>query len=106
MESLIPALGYRKRYPTEIHADVNPYDPPQSDSKPLPQFAPPNSRKSNLWSLLVPAFVGGLIGSALLAPLTRGPGDPTGHGIAFGLGGLISLFAAIVFRSAWRRSHT
>lgn len=84
---------------------MNPYDPPQSET-PLANAAPTKSRKSNLRALIVPAFIGGVIGSVLLAPLTRGPGDPSGHGIAFGLGGLFSLFAAIVFQVARRKSQT
>lgn len=83
---------------------MNPYDPPHSNSTQQDVGVKPNVR-TNLRSLLIPTFVGALVGSIALAPIIRGPGDPTGHGIAFGLGGLVSLIGAIVFRSV-RRSNT
>lgn len=84
---------------------MNPYDPPQSKSMPARDTVATKPAKSNIRSLVIPALVGGVMGAILLAPITRGPGDPTGHGIAFGLGGLLSLLAAIVFRAVWRRTH-
>ena len=83
---------------------MNPYDPPHSNSPKQDVGVKPKVR-TNLRALLIPTFVGALVGSIVLAPITRGPGDPTGHGIAFGLGGLLSLIGAIVFRSV-RRSNT
>ncbi len=83
---------------------MNPYDPPHRNSTQQGRWLKAE-RETNLRSLLIPMFVGALVGSIVLAPITRGPGDPTGHGIAFGLGGLVSLIGAIVFRSV-RRSNT
>lgn len=84
---------------------MNPYDPPASESTPR-NVADKPKLKTNLRSLLIPTFVGAVIGSILLAPVTRGPGDPTGHGIAFGLGGLVSLLVAIAFRAFVRSKRT
>ena len=84
---------------------MNPYDPPEIETAQPDLGVKPNA-KADLRSLLVPAFVGALVGSIVLAPITRGPGDPTGHGIAFGLGGLISLIGAIVFRAVRRSSRS
>jgi len=63
-----------------------------------------------LRTLLIPsfAFVGAFIGSWILAPYYRGPGDPSGQsvGAAFGLaygmaaGVLLRVAAPIVFRSS------
>lgn len=84
---------------------MNPYDPPEFETDQPDVGVMPNA-KTKLRSLLVPAFVGALVGSIVLAPITRGIGDPTGHGIAFGLGGLISLIGAIVFRAVRHSSRS
>lgn len=89
------------RYPTAMRPRVNPYNPPETDLVTTASGVP--KRKSNLRSLLIPSFLGAVVGSFMLAPITRGPGDPTGHGIAFGLGGIISLFAAITVRALKRQ---
>ncbi len=81
---------------------MNPYEPPETettlgDADGEPKF------KTNLRSLLIPTVVGAVVGSIALAPMTRGPGDPTGHGIAFGIGGIFSLVAALFFRAFKRQ---
>ncbi|WP_146408583.1 hypothetical protein [Allorhodopirellula heiligendammensis] len=76
---------------------MNPYDPPATDtqtsSKPKAEVP-----KTTLRSLVVPTLVGGTLGSILFASDARSPGDPTGHGIAFGFYGLLTLSVAIVVR--------
>lgn len=83
---------------------VNPYDPPDFESTPLNVGDKPKS-KTNLRSLVIPTIVGAAIGS-IVWPITRDPGDPPGHAIAFGLAGLASLFSAIVFRAVLRSNGT
>ena len=80
---------------------LNPWDPPSTES--VMTVKGGSKRKTNLRSLLIPTFIGAFVGSFLLAPMTRGPGDPAGHGIAFGLGGIISLFVAIAVRALIRQ---
>ena len=81
---------------------LNPYHPPDTQSTPMTVVAAARP-KTNLPSLLIPAFVGAFGSSIVLAPWARGPGDPTGQGIAFALGGVLSLFAAVVIRGFTRR---
>ena len=45
---------------------------------------------------------GAIGGSIMFAPFVRGPGDPAGHGIGAGLGGLLSMFIAIAMRTIVR----
>jgi hypothetical protein len=45
---------------------------------------------------------GAICGTIVLAPFVRGPGDPTGHGIGAGLGGLVSMFFALAMRTMSR----
>lgn len=80
---------------------MNPYDPPtpEPETKSTPK---PDLPKSTLRSLLVPTLVGGMLGSIFFASDARSPGDPSGHGIAFGFYGLLSLFVAILIRLARR----
>lgn len=80
---------------------MNPYEPPDKESVVTVEGSP--KRKTNLRSLLIPTLVGAVAGSWVLAPLTLGPGDPTGHGIAFGLGGIVSLIASMTIRAIKRQ---
>lgn len=84
---------------------MNPYDPPIAEASAVDDSQKPKF-KTNLLSLLLPAFIGAVIGSFVLAPIARSPADPTGHVFPAVLGGLISLFAAIIFRAIKRSNRT
>ncbi|KAA1257141.1 hypothetical protein LF1_55410 [Rubripirellula obstinata] len=96
--------GDAYRYPTGYARCMNPYDPPTSESKPRP-IPKRDVPRTTLYSLLIPALVGGTIGSALFASDAGSPGDPNSHGIAFGTYGLLSLLVAISVRWFRQRFH-
>jgi hypothetical protein len=52
---------------------------------------------------LWPVAAGVILGATALAPWTRSPGDPSGHSIGAGLGGLIGLVAALILRRKVKR---
>ena len=81
-------------------ADSNPYASPkaQSASSGEPPSHPP--RRSRYAYYIVPAAVGVILGSAFLAPYCRSVGDPGGHSIGAGLGGLAALLFGFVLRIA------
>ena len=60
--------------------------------------------KSNLTTLILPTIAGAICGSILFAPFVRGPGDPNGHMIGFGLAGLMTLLFTLAIRPILRRA--
>jgi len=85
---------------------MNPYRPPQTETARQPEPASkPKANPTHLSSLVLPALGGAIAGSFFFAPMSRGPGDPSGRGIGAGLGGLAALLCAIVIRNFWRRRH-
>jgi hypothetical protein len=46
--------------------------------------------------------VGLVFGTVALAPFARSPGDPSGHVIGAGLGGVLGVALAVVVRAAYR----
>lgn len=68
--------------------------------------SPANPRRPGfrIRTYLVPAFLGAVNGSIVLAVYCRGPGDPNGHSIAAGVGGFIGLFVGIVIQTLTRKS--
>ena len=78
----------------------NPYESPRSESQsPEASSGEQPAPRSRLAWLLLPAAIGGASGSVLLAPYVRCPGDPFGHSIGAGLGGLAGLALGIVLRA-------
>lgn len=57
-----------------------------------------NPRQPSLLSWLWPVPAGLALGITTLAPFVRGPGDPSGHVIGAGLGGVVGLIVALVVR--------
>lgn len=79
----------------------NPYEPPETEGTPANQ-----PRAKSPWRLIwvaIPAVVGVGLGIAVLAPLFRGPGDPTGRSIAGGLGGFAGLAIGFLLRFVGNR---
>ena len=74
--------------------DPNPYSSPTAESRLNPNPKSPRPFRARVY--VIPAIIGALIGSVVLAPICRGPGDPGGHSIAAGLGGLAGLFIGVV----------
>jgi len=52
---------------------------------------------------LWPVYAGLVLGLVVLAPLSRSPGDPTGRSIGSGIGGMLGLAVALVWRALGRR---
>jgi len=67
---------------------------------------PGRPRRPSLLTWLWPVRVGLVFGAIVLAPFARSPGDPSGHGIAAGVGGIFGLIVALVVRAVLpRRTH-
>ncbi|MCA9060574.1 MAG: hypothetical protein KDA85_18815 [Planctomycetaceae bacterium] len=73
---------------------VNPYEPPEGDCCDGVQEG--NKRPITLDMFLWPTLAGAVIGYFVLPPVTRCVGDPSGEGIAIGLGGLIAFVLTLV----------
>jgi hypothetical protein len=80
-----------------IWAVAVPETPDGSASKRPPRTQPPP-----LLSWLLPVPIGLMFGTLILAPFGRSPGDPSGHMIGAGLGGVLGLAVALVQRVAFR----
>ena len=63
---------------------------------------PPVGQRPSLLAWLWPVPVGLVFGTSVLAPIARTPGDPSGHVIGAGLGGVLGLVSAFVLRIARR----
>ena len=74
----------------------NPY------KSPLSEPAIDTKRESRFKWIVLPAIAGGFLGQVFLADYVRGPGDPFGKSISFGLGGLIGLGFGLASRLLWR----
>ena len=98
---------YARTHLTEIRLpESNLYQPPQTESTSLGASTQlDRQRRSWLVWLLLPALIGGVVGSLVLAPFVRSPGDPFGHSIGAGLGGLIVLGVGVLLRSGVPRSR-
>ncbi len=73
---------------------MNPYASPATEPE---SDAPPKSpRPFRARGYVVHSLIGAVIGSVVLAPFCRGPGDPGGHPIGAGLGGFVGLLIGIV----------
>ena len=59
---------------------------------------PPESRPRMRLIWLWPLPVGLVLGATILAPLARGPGDPSGHIIGAAVGGAVGFILALVWR--------
>ena len=59
---------------------------------------PPVTRRPSLLAWVWPVPVGLVLGTIILAPFARGPGDPSGHVLGAGLGGVLGLVVALVVR--------
>lgn len=76
---------------------TNPYASPETKSGLVAEETPP--RRFRARDYIVPTLIGSVLGAILLAPFCRGPGDPDGHSIGAGVGGLVGLFAGIVIHT-------
>jgi hypothetical protein len=83
-----------------LMADANPYASPKTQSASTDDSPSPPPRRSRFAYYVVPALIGAVVGGILLAPFCRGPGDPGGHSIGAGLGGLAALLVGFVLRIA------
>ena len=84
--------------------DSNPYASPKSDSVAEDTSNKPRRPRFRIRSYVIPAFIGAVIGWFLLAPyFSLGPGDPSGHSVAAGLGGFVGLFVGIVIHTFTRK---
>jgi hypothetical protein len=72
-------------------SEPNPYQTPR-ESPPSEPVVPPESR---LGPLILPVLGGMGLGTVLLAPFVRGPGDPTGHILGCVFGGFVGLGVGI-----------
>ena len=79
-------------------ADSNPYASPKTQSSSSGDAPTPPPRRPRFVYYIVPALIGAIIGGFFLAPFCRGPGDPGGHSIGAGLGGLAALLVGFVVR--------
>lgn len=61
------------------------------------------SRKTGSFTWLLPVPICLILGSVLLAPFARSPGDPSGHIISAGWGGAIGLVVALIWRLSINR---
>jgi hypothetical protein len=77
--------------------DSNPYTSPTTE--PESDASPKSSRPFRARVYVIPALIGAVIGSVVLAPFCRGPGDPGGHSIGAGLGGFVGLLIGIVIHT-------
>ncbi len=77
----------------------SPYQSPRAESQSAGAYPgeEPAPRPRLAW-LLLPVVIGGASGWVLLAPFVRCPGDPFGHWIGAGLGGLAGLALGMVLR--------
>ena len=82
----------------------NLYAIPQADSAMNDSPEQPNRSQFRAHMYLFPAFLGAVIGSFVLAPYCRGPGDPAGHSIAAGLGGFAGLVLGILLHAFTRKA--
>ena len=103
MLPLVTGAAANRTGDSEMAERMNPYDPPNTDSRPDAEGEVKPPPKTNLVSLLIPTFIGAVAGAVVLAPFTRSFGAPTGRGVGFGLGGMISMIGALIVRGLWRR---
>ena len=78
----------------EINVDEYFKAGPETTSHFVADHEPP--RRFRVRDYIVPTLIGGAIGTVFLAPFCRCVGDPNGHSIGFGVGGLAGLFIGIV----------
>jgi hypothetical protein len=78
--------------------EQNPYEAPRESSIREPRQR--TERQTGVLLIIATTFFSGALGSALLAPFVRGPGDPEGYSIAAGLGGFIGLILSVVLLNA------
>lgn len=76
---------------------LNPYESPLSEASPG-EGVRPTSRKNRIAWLALPSLFGAVLGSLVLAPYVRGPGDPFGHSMGAVLGGFLGLALGIMAR--------
>ncbi len=81
-----------------LMTDSNPYASTKTQSASSDDSSSRPPRRSRFRGYIVTALVGAVLGGILLAPLCRGPGDPSGHSIGAGLGGLAALLVGFVLR--------
>jgi hypothetical protein len=85
--------------------DVNPYQSPQTESTPPDASRQPNGKRhSRLVWLQQTVLIGAVVGSLVLAPFLRCPGDPSGHSIGAGIGGFAALGIGILVRALFPES--
>lgn len=68
-----------------------------------PEVNAPKQLRPWLLQWLWPVPVGLIFGLAFLAPLARGPGDPSGHSIGAALGGALGLVMSLFWRMLLRK---
>jgi hypothetical protein len=82
--------------------EPNPYEPPQTESHsadPRHPRQPERNPSFGLHWILIPVLIGVLIGAVIVAPLFRGPGDPTGQSIGAGVCGFVGLVVGLFLRA-------
>ena len=80
----------------------NPYTPSEADSG----FREREKRvsKTSIFRMIGIVFIVGVLGSVFFARFVRGPGDPTGTGIGFGIGGSVGLVLNLLWERLQRRN--
>ena len=77
----------------------NPYEsPPVPAEQARPVYAQSAYARPTLARLLGSVLGGICVGTLILAPLFRGPGDPGGHSIGASVGGMIGLAIPLAIR--------
>ena len=77
--------------------DENPYKPPMVSGSAANAERHRAKRSTHVRILFGAALSGAMLGSLILAPVCRGPGDPAGHSISARIGGFIGLFCGLSY---------
>lgn len=81
-----------------LMADPNPYARPKTQPASSGDSPSQLPRRSRFVYFILPAFTGAVLGGIFLAPFCSSVGDPGGHSIGAGLGGLAALLVRVVLR--------